>query len=1112
MAEDNADGSLEDKRLEDLVMATSGMSREEIFKLAKNVLGEQGFNVFYDNYLKFVQNGKEDTMQMSEIPDPEKLLEDSEVHHAPTIMQNGSSKYPEFIDYYKFITVLGEGGMGAVYKVKLDEEKARAVGKEDLEIRIIKANLGYKPEDKECVVAMKVMKPEALNVIGGKERFTRELDVYKELSDLEGVIDILEDGEDYFIMKILNPIQKEKLDEEDARALAYHAAKVISDVHERGKLHRDIKPDNFLLEKEGDYTSVQASDFGLVKNIGEEATMQTMSKAIMGTPDYMSPEQADARLISHLHRIDEFYDKQVELLKDGSVNFKNEIEDLENKIRNEEGIVERQNLRSKRVKLIEDEKSKITRDKTKVKLTKRLTKFDVDIKKRYNLAFKSDQYAMAATIYTWATGLKPRYMNSGKKMRDGLAENQIPVMALLNDITDANTELKYLPQEVGVSDELSAVILKGMEKNPEDRYDNTEAFVEDLKKVMDNEMPSVLTDDPTILNRRMMRKAGADFYLDNKQYRLGREALDKIVEDLDAKIALDKNEDLLRQKKSWETQLSKYQEGLRARLGEMKECMSSCSDEEFVANIPEFKELLYEVKIVPVEKRIGDKFPSITLEDGKWKLNDGNVSSNGYLVDTYDIGSFKDFVQNRISYLKNKDPTCTIIEDFLKSYLTFGKDYDRTNDKEAQNIFLKRMNELDSQFNSNLEFIPNWNKEELDSQGLKLGGYALGIESLIIIPALFNANRHTSDNIFANMAVKHVDKINETLVREDGSVFRYGIFDDNGNLLKTAVDGLGHHIEGKNPNNGFDIYENGINTSNYTWADGQVYFINGNLDAFINTGDKKYLDYATKGINFAVKQIKQNPDLISNYAYNDSNENPVQNSAPNSMLAVALDKYFKLTGKQPARKNEIKLLKSLIKNKLDISQDYEGLIRGYRDNAKAKEISSIETDYHFLKALSELEKSTLYDSRNFVSLDKGDKLDWNKANYQAGFTTLENTVADEQTELRIMHDDENLYLRIRALGDAENDFYDVLIGDKRFKFELDGSVKTAKISYSKLGLKEKPEQVKFNLLRNRVDEKGKRTTISSWSPNEADVYIEEKKMYFDAKDKLKPEYGTLVLK
>ncbi len=69
----------------------------------------------------------------------------------------------------------------------------------------------------------------------------------------------------------------------------------IHSLHEQGKLHRDIKPSNVLVDKNGHVTVV---DFGLVREEGVEIANQTMDNRVMGTPAYMSPEQAAGQATS----------------------------------------------------------------------------------------------------------------------------------------------------------------------------------------------------------------------------------------------------------------------------------------------------------------------------------------------------------------------------------------------------------------------------------------------------------------------------------------------------------------------------------------------------------------------------------------------------------------------------------------------------------------------------------------------------------------------------------------------------------------------------------------------------------------------------------------------
>src|SRR5262249_4260649 len=77
------------------------------------------------------------------------------------------------------------------------------------------------------------------------------------------------------------------------------AAEALAHAHQRGVIHRDIKPSNLLLDDEG---VVWLTDFGLAKR-ADEATL-TVSGTLMGTPRYMSPEQAESLQRAIDHRTD----------------------------------------------------------------------------------------------------------------------------------------------------------------------------------------------------------------------------------------------------------------------------------------------------------------------------------------------------------------------------------------------------------------------------------------------------------------------------------------------------------------------------------------------------------------------------------------------------------------------------------------------------------------------------------------------------------------------------------------------------------------------------------------------------------------------------------------
>src|SRR5262249_53029375 len=70
-------------------------------------------------------------------------------------------------------------------------------------------------------------------------------------------------------------------------------ARAVHHAHQEGLLHRDLKPANVLLSREG---VLKITDFGMAKVVAGAAPGQTQSGAILGTPSYMAPEQAEGKI------------------------------------------------------------------------------------------------------------------------------------------------------------------------------------------------------------------------------------------------------------------------------------------------------------------------------------------------------------------------------------------------------------------------------------------------------------------------------------------------------------------------------------------------------------------------------------------------------------------------------------------------------------------------------------------------------------------------------------------------------------------------------------------------------------------------------------------------
>ena len=171
------------------------------------------------------------------------------------------------------IELLGQGGMGAVYKAR--------------------------QKQLDRIVALKILPPEVGRTEAFAERFTREARSLAKLNHprIVSVHDFghTEAGLYYFIMEFIDGtdlrrvIQSGALSSDDALAIVPQVCDALQFAHEEGIVHRDVKPENILIDKKG---RVKIADFGLAKLLDRPATVYTLTQAgqRMGTPHYMAPE------------------------------------------------------------------------------------------------------------------------------------------------------------------------------------------------------------------------------------------------------------------------------------------------------------------------------------------------------------------------------------------------------------------------------------------------------------------------------------------------------------------------------------------------------------------------------------------------------------------------------------------------------------------------------------------------------------------------------------------------------------------------------------------------------------------------------------------------------
>jgi serine/threonine protein kinase len=182
---------------------------------------------------------------------------------------------------YEITRVIGEGGMGVVYEA-YDTQVDR-----DVAIKVVRS---------ECLSDHKFL-----------TRFRREMEVTTRLRH-PSTIRVFEhgeaeDGRPYMVMELLTGeslaerLERGRIPEIEALQYCRQIAESLSEAHENGIFHRDLKPDNIFIESVGVSTVVKVLDFGIAG--GMDATRLTKAGEVFGTPQYMSPEQCNGLPLDH---------------------------------------------------------------------------------------------------------------------------------------------------------------------------------------------------------------------------------------------------------------------------------------------------------------------------------------------------------------------------------------------------------------------------------------------------------------------------------------------------------------------------------------------------------------------------------------------------------------------------------------------------------------------------------------------------------------------------------------------------------------------------------------------------------------------------------------------
>ncbi|HTS13450.1 MAG TPA: tetratricopeptide repeat protein [Candidatus Limnocylindrales bacterium] len=182
----------------------------------------------------------------------------------------------DFGPRYRIESLLGQGGMGRVYKA-YDKDLDRVVALKVVRQGALSESDALRRFKQELLLASKISHKNILRIhdmgeVGGVRFITM---AYVEGQDLHQII---ADNPKMPLDRVLN--------------FARQFAEALAAAHAEGVIHRDLKPQNILVGK-GD--QIYISDFGLAKSFDEGAVGMTRSGAFLGTPRYMSPEQVEGK-------------------------------------------------------------------------------------------------------------------------------------------------------------------------------------------------------------------------------------------------------------------------------------------------------------------------------------------------------------------------------------------------------------------------------------------------------------------------------------------------------------------------------------------------------------------------------------------------------------------------------------------------------------------------------------------------------------------------------------------------------------------------------------------------------------------------------------------------
>lgn len=267
-------------------MSQTSLSEEDIFQVARRIKAGAARAAYLDQAcdenavrekVESLLRAHDESESFLESPAPEFAGDSS---GPPTLDQPPLEKPGTVIGPYKLLQQIGEGGFGIVFMAEQTEPVRRKVA-----VKVIKPGM-----DTRQVIARFEAERQALAVME-HPNIARVLDAGATNS-----------GRPYFVMELVRgtPItqycDENHLPVRERLELFATVCQAIQHAHTKGIIHRDIKPSNVLITRQDGQPVVKVIDFGVAKAMGQQLTDKTLFTEfaqMIGTPLYMSPEQAE---------------------------------------------------------------------------------------------------------------------------------------------------------------------------------------------------------------------------------------------------------------------------------------------------------------------------------------------------------------------------------------------------------------------------------------------------------------------------------------------------------------------------------------------------------------------------------------------------------------------------------------------------------------------------------------------------------------------------------------------------------------------------------------------------------------------------------------------------